>query len=387
MRLTMVLKSTAAIIFAALAMSCRAGFGSNAIELGTVYNLTGSQSVLDVPSSNGSKLATSQLNDEGGVLGRELLLRSLNGESNVDSIGAKTAAFLDENPDVVALLGLSDTDNVLAAASAAAMAEKVFLTSGATSPKLPEQVPEWLFLACFGDNVQAAAGAEWSYDELGVRTALVLYDPNESYPMLLQEYFVDRFEELGGTVTDTVAIQPRADDVELPELGDPDLIFLSLETADDAARVIPLIRDAGYDGLILGGDGYDAASVWSETSDIESVYFSTHVYLGPDSPRPEVLAFLDAYGEAYPGQEPSAFAALGYDAVMLLAAGIEAAGEATPDAVRNGLAGIENYEGVTGTISFTDGARIPTKSVAILQITGGQQQFVAEVVPQRVPEP
>lgn len=388
MRLTMVLAGTAGFVLATVAVSCTdAGSGSDAIQLGTVYNLDGSQSVLDVPSSNGSQLAAEQLNENGGVLGRELVLRSLNGESDVDNLAAKTATFLDENPDVVALLGLSDTDMVLAAAPAAAMAGKVFLTSGATSPKLPAQVPEWLFLACFGDNVQAAAGAEWSYNELGARSALVLYDPNESYPQLLQGYFVARFGELGGTITGTHEIQPREDNVVLPELGNPDLVFLSVETADDAARVIPLLREAGYDGPILGGDGYDAESVWSESSDIENVYFSTHVYLGSDSPRPKVLAFLDAYHAAYPGEEPSAFAALGYDAVGLLAAAIEAAGKATPEAIRDGLAGIENYEGVTGTISFTNGSRIPTKSVAILQVTGGKQQFVAEVVPQSVPQP
>jgi branched-chain amino acid transport system substrate-binding protein len=388
MRLTMILAVTATLIFGALPVSCRVnGPGSGTIELGAVYNLDGSQSVLDVPSFNGSKLAVSQLNENGGVLGRELSLRSLNGESDVASLRAKTEAFLEENPDIVALLGLSDTDMVLAAAPAAATAGRVFLTSGATSPKLPAQVPDWLFLACFGDNVQAAAGAEWSYNELGVRTALVLYDPNESYPNLLQGYFVDRFEELGGTVTGTHAIEPRADNVELPELGNPGLVFLSVETADDAARVIPLLREAGYDGPILGGDGYDAESVWSESSDIENVYFSTHVYLGADSPSPKVRAFLDAYGQAYPGEKPSAFAALGYDAVGLLAAAIEATGEATPEAVRDGLAGIENYKGVTGTISFTDGSRIPKKSVTILQVTGGKQRFVAEVLPQSVPQP
>jgi hypothetical protein len=60
-------------------------------------------------------------------------------------------------------------------------ADRVFLTSGATSPKLPGQVPEFLFLARFGDNVQAAAGAEWAYRQLGERTALVLHDPDQTY--------------------------------------------------------------------------------------------------------------------------------------------------------------------------------------------------------------
>ena len=39
----------------------------------------------------------------------------------------------------------------------------LLITAGATSPKIPSQVGAMLFLASFGDNVQAAAGAEYSF--------------------------------------------------------------------------------------------------------------------------------------------------------------------------------------------------------------------------------
>ena len=68
--------------------------------------------------------------------------------------------------NVSALFGLSDTDAVLAAAPPAAAAETLFLTSGATSPQLAEQIPTYLYLACFGDNDQAAAGAEYARQTL-----------------------------------------------------------------------------------------------------------------------------------------------------------------------------------------------------------------------------
>jgi len=54
------------------------------------------------------------------------------------------------------MMGLSDTDMVLAAAPLAEEAGIPFVTSGATSPRLAEMY-EVLFLACFGDNVQAEA--------------------------------------------------------------------------------------------------------------------------------------------------------------------------------------------------------------------------------------
>jgi len=100
-----------------------------------------------------------------------------------------------------------------------------------------------------------------------------------------------------------------------------------------------------------------------------------------------VKAFLDAYGAAYPGQAPSAFAALGYDAVYLLAAALERAGQAAPAAVATGLSGLEDFKGVTGTISFQGDNRIPTKSVTILQVADAEQSLVAEVTPQGVPNP
>lgn len=357
------------------------------VVLASVYNLTGFQAVLDVPSSNGSMLAASEINADGGILDREVSLVAVEGTSVAEELSVMTERLLDQRPNIVALFGLSDTDMVLAAAPVAASHHRVFLSSGATSPKLPEQVPKFLFLACFGDNVQAAAGAEWAFSDLGARQVLVLFDPSISYPQLLQSYFIQRFGELGGTITAAESIDPRKEPITLPPIGDVDLVFLSVETAEDAARVIPLLRDAGYGGPILGGDGYDSESTWENHPDVSDVYFTTHVYLGADSPNPQVTAFVNAYTEAYPGQEPSAFAALGYDAVKLLAAALEGAGEATPASVAAGLSGLQGYSGVTGTIRFKGSDRIPTKSVTILEVGNAKQTFVAERIPESVPSP
>jgi branched-chain amino acid transport system substrate-binding protein len=374
------------LVLAAAVLGCH-GNGDGTVVIGTVYNTTGSQAVLDVPSSHGSALATKQINDEGGVLHKKLSLVAVEGTSDAKALGPKVDSLLKTNQDVVALLGLSDTDMVLNTAPAAAAHGRVFLTSGATSPKLPGQVQQYLFLACFGDNVQAAGGAQWAHDVIGARRVAVLYDSSKSYPILLHNYFVDAFESLGGTVSIDEMIDPQARQISIPAISDSDLLFLSVETAEDAARVIPLIRAAGYTGPILGGDGYDAGSVWSTVPDIKDVYFTTHVYLGADNPNPRVKSFLEAYAAAYPGEEASAFAALGYDAVGLLAAAITKEGEATPRAVLDGLGRIDGYQGVTGTISFVGGNRIPTKSVTILRVVAGKQTFVTSVTPSKVPAP
>jgi branched-chain amino acid transport system substrate-binding protein len=356
------------------------------VVVGAVYNLSGPQAVLDVPAANGARLAADRINAGSGVLGRRLMLAELDGKSSPDVLEARTRDLLRRNPSTVALLGLSDTDMVLAAARVASKYDRVFLTSGATSPKLPYEVPVFLFLACFGDNVQAAAGAEWAYHDLSARKAAVLFDPDASYTRLLQEYFVRRFTELGGSV---LSVESLKDDTPASGIipADADLVFLAAETAEDAARVIPTIRGAGFSGPILGGDGFDAEPVWAGQPDVSEVYFTTHVYLGADSPSTEAKQFLEAYSQSYRDRVPSAFSALGYDAVGLLAEAISRAGSTDPEAVREALSKVEDYVGVTGTIGFTSESRIPRKSVTILQVSGGELKLVRQLLPKSVPMP
>ena len=97
----------------------------------------------------------------GGVLGKKIELVAYDGKSDAATI-ANSATQLTGSDKVIAMFGFSDSDMTMAAAPIAAKAGVVFVTSGATSPKLPEQVPDYLYLACFGDNVQAAAAAEYS---------------------------------------------------------------------------------------------------------------------------------------------------------------------------------------------------------------------------------
>jgi branched-chain amino acid transport system substrate-binding protein len=116
------------------------------IKIGAIYNLTGAQAPLDVPSANGARLAIKEINAAGGVLGRPVELLLYDGKTAAATIG-NAATQLTESDKVVAMLGFSDSDQTLAAAPIAAKAGVAFVTSGATSPKLPGQVPDYLYMA------------------------------------------------------------------------------------------------------------------------------------------------------------------------------------------------------------------------------------------------
>jgi branched-chain amino acid transport system substrate-binding protein len=366
------------------------------VVLGAVYNLIGGQADLDVPSLNGARLAVAEANQAAGPDGRKVALAVADGASLVEMLPAKTRALIKTHPSMAALMGLSDTDMVLAAAPAAAENGRVFLTSGATSPRLPAEVPEYLFLACFGDNVQAAAAAEWAYDHLSARTVSVLYNDTVSYTKLLHGYFQERFTGLGGQVVSAQPYTPggAAQGAEL--MGTADIVFLAAANPEEALSEVRQLRQAGITAPIVGGDGFDDPEMWRVSPNVDQwrtdqgirdVYYTTHAYVGADSTDKKVLKFRQAYMDANPGEDPTAFSALGYDTARLLMTAVSDAGSTEPKAVREALAGIRSFDGISGTISYPDGSRIPTKTVTILGVDQGHVTLVDQLAPKDVPAP
>jgi len=374
-------------LFSCLLMAACAWTGDKGlVTIGAIYNLNGAQAALDIPSSEGAQLAVDRANKGGGVLGRRVSLQVIDGQSTPRYITEVTRNLLEKEPGIVGLIGLSDTDMVLAAAPVTARYRKVFLTSGATSPRLPAEVPEHLLLACFGDNVQAAAGAEWAYRTLKAQDVAVIFNESTTYTRLLHGYFETRYKQLGGKVLSVQPYKLAGFNVNIESLRKADLVYLAAYP-DDVTTVIPLLRNAGVTAPILGGDGLDIGDDWKKIPQTRNVYFTTHAYLGADNPDLTVQRFRTLFAQAYPKKEPDAFTALGYDAANLMIAAIEKADSAEPADVRKALARTSDFHGVTGTISYRGGSRIPSKSVTIMRIDGGRERFVGTVMPESVPAP
>ncbi|MGC9444580.1 MAG: ABC transporter substrate-binding protein [Candidatus Methanospirareceae archaeon] len=362
------------------------------IKIGAIYNLAGAQSSLDTPSANGAQLAVKELNAQGGAREQELQLVLYDGKTDPRTI-ADCARRLINTDQVCAIIGFSDTDMVLAAAPIAAEAKTVFITSGATSPKLPEAVPVYLFLACFGDNVQAAAGAEYAYEHRGLKTAYLLVDEDMEYTRLLAAYFKTRYTELGGAILleDSFTGGTTNFSAQLAALTGlnpaPELLYIAAGP-EVVGRIVKQFRDAGITQPIFGGDAYDTPElVWIAGAETSDVYFTTHALLDDDTGTERARAFIAAYQAEYSVAPENAFAALGYDTVMLLADAIYRAGSDEPEAILQALQATKDWEGVTGSISYEQGSRIPTKGVTIVSVVNGTFTYSETVVPEQVPAP
>jgi branched-chain amino acid transport system substrate-binding protein len=371
-----------------LTCSCLLGsaFAADTITIGALYNVTGGQASLDKPGLQGSQLAAKEINAKGGVLGKQIELVSIDGKTDQTAVTNAMSKFVNVHK-VVGVVGLSDSSYALAAGPIAQQAGIPFITSGATLPSLPDEIGDDMFLACFGDNAQAYAGAQFVFEELKTKTAWILTDTSADFTIALARFFKEKFVALAGEKAILLEDSYRSGDADfsgqITKLRalkpQPDVLMVSA-LPNDCGVIVNQLRAAGIETPVISGDGFDTpllVEVGGEGS--RNVYFATHMSFENQSPL--VQNFAKAYKAEYGTDPENAFAALGYDALRLLVAAIEKAGSADPKAIRDALAQTQGFEGVTGKISYEAGKRVPKKSVTIIKVVDQKFKFAKEIIP------
>jgi branched-chain amino acid transport system substrate-binding protein len=307
-------------------------------------------------------------------------------------VTAQTAKQFVEQDKVPLMIGYTDTDSVIAAGPTFQTAKIPFITVGATSPKIPSQIGDMMFLACFGDNVQAAVGAEYSFKTFG-KNAYFLWDKGVEYTTLLGSYFKSRFTELGGTLALEDSYEDKATDfsaqiTKIKALSPkPDFYYVAAMPYN-IGPLVKQFRDAGITGPIVGGDGYDTPDLVKVAgAAADNTFFTTHALIDATGGTAGIKKFITDYKAEYGNDPENAFAALGYDTVYLLVDAIKRAGSTDSAAVKTALEATKDFKGITGAITFSAGSHVPQKGVTVIAVKGGKFTLGAEVVPEKVPAP
>jgi branched-chain amino acid transport system substrate-binding protein len=349
--------------------------GQDTIKLGGLYNLTGGMSSIDAPGLNGAKLKAKLLNEKGGVLGKKIEV--IGYDTKTDQKDTATQARKALADGVVAGLGYGDTTFVMAAAPAFQAKGVPFVTSGATHPELPKWVGNFMFMVPFGDDDQSYAIAEFTFNKLKARNVVVWTDNSMDFTKALSKFFKEKFVQLGGKVIveDFFMMGDKDFSAQIARLKSAqpkaDAVFISA-IPNEAGLTVKQIREAGLSLPVVSGDGFDTELVVTVPGDklANDVYFSTHTYR--EDTRAEVLAFIAAYKKEYGKDPENAFAALGFDAVGLIADAIQRAGSTDGKAMQKALAATKGYKAVTGEITYSRPSGVPVKGVSIISVKSGK---------------
>ncbi len=364
---------------------------SETIKIGAIYDLSGEQAPLDIPSARGAELAVKRINSSGGILGKKIELLLYDGKTDLKNISLITEKLSAENK-VSAIIGFSDTNQVMAAAPFSAKHGIPFITSGATSPKLPSQIPGWLFMACFGDNVQAAAGAEFAVKNLNSKSAYLLVQNDMEFTLLLAKYFKESYKSLGGKIISEDNF--KSGDKDFSSLINklksniplPDILYISAGP-EEIGEIVKQIREANLSQPIIGGDSYDSTFLIEKAGkSADNIYFTTHCLIDTEHASSKIRKFISDYKENFNNELPHGFAALGYDTINLVANAIKTANSTDPNFVRDALIKTKNLPGISGEITFQSGNPIPQKSVTVVKIEKGKFKFADEIIPDYFPE-
>mgnify|MGYP000022365390 FL=1 len=232
--------------------------------------------------------------------------------------------------------------------------------------------------------------ANFVKDEFGFTKAAVLYDVASDYPKGLAEFFKLAWEKINGagSVVAYESFTTKDTDFssQLTKINHSDADFLfTPQYYNEVALIVQQAHQLGWDKPIVGSDSWGSAeTVKLCGKDCYGLFFSTH-YAAAGA-KGATKAFIDRYEKEH-GYVPDDVAALTWDAMRIVQTAIEGAGELTGDiekdrkAVRDALASIKDFDGITGKMTFTEDGD-PIKCAVIVRISDtGEFEFYKFVCP------
>ena len=342
------------------------------IQLGALLATTGDAAGMGTDALRGVQLAVDYLDGTfdgtaGTLLGHPIALVSRD-EGCTAAGGRDGARNLAEDPQLVGVIGPTCSVSALGGA-ATLLSERgvVMISPSATDPALTEVATHEPFFLRVGydDRLQGAVAADFSYRELGSRTAATTY-PDEAFASASSTGFRDRFERAGGRVTASVAVPSAPRDAArlLSAIGSarPDVLY-TWDRGSACADVLGLVRGTpglGSTAFVGGGGCFSTAFLQAARPGSDPVYVAGPdlTTMGGDFYR---LEFLPAYASRYGSAPISADHAFAFDAATMLFDALEVTGKKASDgtitisrtALREALFATDGYQGLSGSLSCT----------------------------------
>ena len=382
--------TVAACIAGLLLLGCQKSDDST-IKVGLIAELTGDIPAVGASCKNAAEMAVKEINDAGGIdIGGKKYKVELFIEDSASKPdqAASAAQKLITQKNVVAIVGPNSSSNAIPASEIAESSKVVLITPWSTNPKTTLDAKtsapkKYIFRAAFIDPFQGRVVAKFAMDNIKAKKAAVLYDVASDYNKGIAEFFKQTFEEKGGKIVafESYTTNDKDFSAQLTKIknASPDVIFLP-NYYNEVPLQVQQAHRLGIKVPFVGSDSWGSQDLTKLCGkDCEGYYFSTHY--SAESAAPAAKKFIEAYKKAYDSKVPDDVAALTYDSFGLLKQALAGAGKLDRQSVRDAMAKIPNYDGVTGKMQFKEGSGDPIKSAVILQIKDGKFVWFADAQP------
>ncbi|HFI0213602.1 TPA: ABC transporter substrate-binding protein [Streptococcus suis] len=342
-------------------------------KIGYNLELSGAVSSYGQNEEKGANLAVKEINAAGGIGGKKIEVITKDNKSETAESATVVTSLASEGANIV--IGPATSGAAAAAIPALTSAGVPMITPSGTQTNLvvndQGQVQEYFFRATFTDGYQGQVMAKYATEKLSAKKVVLYYDNSSDYGKGVAEAFKESYTgEIVSEITfasgdkDFQAALTKLKDVEFDAIIMPGYY-------NETGTIVKQARGLGITQTVLGSDGFDSPQFTELATDSAATnvyYLSGYVTTASDRAK----AFSEAYKKEY-NEEPNMFAALAYDAVYMAAKAAE--GAADSKALKDNLAALKDFEGVTGTMSV-DAEHNVVKSVYIVGLTDGKQSSV-----------
>lgn len=342
-------------------------------KIGYNLELSGAVSSYGQTEEKGANLAVKEINAAGGIGGKKIEVVTKDNKSETAEAATVATSLASEGVNVV--VGPATSGAAAASIPALTSAGVPMITPSGTQTNLvvndKGEVQDYFFRATFTDGYQGQVMAKYATENLSAKKVVLYYDNSSDYGKGVAEAFKKTYTgEIVSEITfasgdkDFQAALTKLKDVEFDAIIMPGYY-------NETGTIVKQARGLGINQPVLGSDGFDSpqfTELATASAATNVYYLSGYVTSASDKAK----AFSEAYKKEYK-EEPNMFAALAYDAVYMAAKAAE--GAADSKALKDNLAALKNFEGVTGTMSV-DAEHNVVKSVYVVGLTNGEQSSV-----------
>jgi branched-chain amino acid transport system substrate-binding protein len=381
-----------ALFLVASLLLAACGGGAETIKIGVNAPLTG-----DIPKvGEGTKYAAqmwlADIKAAGGleVGGKkyEVELVIEDNESKGESAAAVNTKMITQD-EVLIIVGPQASKQAVPAGGVANDLKTPMISPWSTNPVTTLDRP-WVFRACFLDPFQGPVVANFVTEEFGFTQAGVLYDIASDYPKGLAEFFKSAWEGLHGAGSvvafETFTTGDTDFSAQLTKIKNTGAQFLfTPQYYNEVALIVQQAHQLGWTEPIVGSDSWGSAeTVQLCGDDCKGLFFTTHYAAAGATGATK--AFIDRYNQEY-GYVPDDVGALTWDGMRIAQQAIQDCGTITGNidtdrqCVRDALAKIKDFDGITGKMTFTEDGD-PIKCAVVVKISDALEfEFYKQVCP------
>jgi branched-chain amino acid transport system substrate-binding protein len=354
---------------------------SQPIPIFGIVELSGSGTTAGTNYDNGVKLAVSEINAAGGILGRKIDYTSWDTQTQPGVAKALVAKAIDQGAPLV--MGPVYSGSILVSMTETRRAEIPNMIGGEAAV-ITQQGNPYVFRASFTQASAMPKVVRYIKDIVKPKSIAIIYVNNDfgkgGRDMVLKGFEAANIKVVADISTDVGQIDFSSAVIKAKQSGADALFAYSNE--EESARLLKELKKQGYDKPVIGETTLANDKVIELAGDAANGVVA-HVGLTPDAPNAPVQAFAKRYLAEYKSKADHN-AMKGYTSMHAAKAIFDKVGKIDPKAfavaIRGASISVKDYPGVLFDVKYDDKGDLDRESF-IVKVVNSKPQVIEILKP------